>query len=68
MLKNYLKMARRNIARHQAYSCINILGLSLGLCFCLVINTITSFELGFDSYHFDKDLIYRLVSKTTEST
>jgi putative ABC transport system permease protein len=68
MLKNYLKLAWRNIARHKAYTFINILGLSLGLCICLVVYTITSFELGFDSFHPDKDRIYRLVSKTTEST
>lgn len=66
MLKNYFKLAWRNIARHPAYSIINILGLSLGLCICLAIYTITSFEFGFDSFHPDKDRIYRLISKTTE--
>jgi putative ABC transport system permease protein len=67
MLKNYLKMAWRNIARNKLYTCINILGLALGVCVCLAIYTIVSFEFSFDSFHPDKDRIYRLVGKTTES-
>ena len=63
MLKNYLKLAWRNIARHRAYSFINILGLSLGLSVCLVIFLLSYFELSTDTFHPDHQRIYRLVSK-----
>jgi putative ABC transport system permease protein len=63
MLKNYFKMAWRNIARHRAYTFINILGLSIGLSVCLVIFLLTHFELSTDTFHPDSDRIYRLISK-----
>ena len=63
MLKNYFIMAWRNIARHKAYSFINILGLSIGLSVCLVIFLLTHFELGTDTFHPDRQRIYRLISK-----
>jgi putative ABC transport system permease protein len=63
MLKNYLRLAWRNIARHKAYSFINILGLSLGLSVCLVIFLLSHFELGADTFHPDRQRIYRLISK-----
>lgn len=63
MLKNYLKLAWRNIARHKVYSFINILGLSIGLSVCLVIFLLSYFELGTDAFHPDGQRIYRLVSK-----
>ena len=63
MLKNYLKLAWRNIARHKAYTFINILGLSLGLSVCLVIFLLSHFELSTDAFHPDSQRIYRLISK-----
>jgi putative ABC transport system permease protein len=63
MLKNYFKMATRNIARHKAYTFINILGLSLGLSVCLVIFLLTHFELSTDTFHPGGQRIYRLISK-----
>ena len=63
MLKNYFTMAWRNIARHKAHTLINVLGLSLGLSVCLVIFLLAHFELGTDTFHADRQRIYRLVSK-----
>jgi putative ABC transport system permease protein len=62
MIKNYFKTAWRSIARNKVYTAINILGLSLGICACLIIYLITSFELSYDTFHPDKDRIYRIVS------
>ena len=62
MFKNYLKIAWRNISRNKAYTAINVLGLSLGICACLIIYLITSFELSYDTFHPDKDRIYRIVT------
>lgn len=67
MLKNYFKIAWRNITRHKLYSLINILGLSLGICSCIVIYLITHFELSVDTFHPDKERIYRMVEEIQHS-
>src|SRR5450432_2811068 len=61
MLKNYFKIAWRNITRHRVYELINTLGLALGISACLVIFLITSYELSYDKFHPDKERIYRIV-------
>jgi len=68
MLKNYLKVAWRNITRHKTYTAINILGLSLGICACIVIYVISSYEFSFDSFHPGKESIYRVMGDVTENT
>src|SRR5690349_13906829 len=68
MFKNYLKVAWRNITRQRVHSIINILGLSLGLCGCIVIYVITSYEFSFDNFHPNKERIYRVVGDVTENT
>ncbi|WP_431210952.1 ABC transporter permease [Puia sp. P3] len=62
MLKNYFKIAWRNITRHKGFTLINVLGLSLGICASLVIYLITSYELSYDRFHPDGDRIYRIVA------
>lgn len=61
MIKNHLKTAWRNIIANKAYTAINVVGLSIGICAFLVIYLITSFELRYDVFHPDKERIYRLV-------
>jgi len=58
MFRNYLKNAWRHIKRHKTYSAINVMGLALGICGCLVIYLIASFEFSFDKFHPDADRIY----------
>jgi putative ABC transport system permease protein len=58
MFKNYLRNAWRHIARHKTYSAINVMGLALGICGCLVIYLVASFEFSFDTFHPDKERIY----------
>jgi putative ABC transport system permease protein len=58
MISNYLKTAWRHIMRHKVYTAINVMGLALGICGCLVIYLITSFEFSFDNFHPDKERIY----------
>jgi len=50
------------------YTLINVLGLAMGLCACIVIYTITSYEFSFDTFHPDKNRIYRVVLDVTEKT
>ncbi|MFB0565118.1 MAG: ABC transporter permease [Candidatus Aminicenantaceae bacterium] len=58
MLKNYLKIALRNIRRHKAYSFINIAGLTIGMtCVVLLLLWIQD-ELSYDKFHEKIDDIY----------
>src|SRR5882672_12620822 len=67
MLKNYFKIAWRNIARHKAYTAINVTGLALGICACMVIYLITDYEFSFDRDHPDGDRIYRIAGEAKMS-
>ncbi|MBN8851370.1 MAG: hypothetical protein BGO55_09290 [Sphingobacteriales bacterium 50-39] len=60
MVKSYFKIAWRNIRRHKVTSLINVLGLTLGICACLVIYLITRFELSYENFVPGKERIYRL--------
>jgi putative ABC transport system permease protein len=60
MIKNYFKIAWRNIIRHKGYSAINILGLAIGIASCLLILQYVSFELSFENFNVNKDRIYRI--------
>jgi ABC-type antimicrobial peptide transport system permease subunit len=63
MLKNYFRIAWRNISRHKVYTAINVTGLAMGICACIVIYLITDFEFSFDRDHPDRDRIYRIVGE-----
>jgi putative ABC transport system permease protein len=60
MLKNYLKVAFRNIKRQKGYSFINISGLAIGMAACFMILLWVHDELSFDTYHENAARIYRL--------
>ena len=63
MLKNYFKIAGRNLLRNKGYAAINIIGLSVGICVCLVIFIIIQFQTSFDDFHTKKDHIYRVLTE-----
>jgi putative ABC transport system permease protein len=60
MLKNYLKIAFRNLWRNKSYSLINILGLAVGITACLLIFLVVSYESSFDRFHSQYERIYRI--------
>jgi len=62
MLKNYLKIALRNLLRHKGYSEINIMGLAVGMAACLLLLQYVSFELSYDQFHENGKDIYRVVN------
>ena len=64
MISNYFKIAFRNLRKHKVSTSINILGLTLGISTCLIIFLIANFELNHDTFHPDKERIYRIVSTT----
>jgi putative ABC transport system permease protein len=61
MIKNYLKIAFRNLWRQRAFSFLNIMGLTVGLAACFLIFLYIQFELSYDSFHTKSDRIYRVV-------
>jgi putative ABC transport system permease protein len=60
MLKNYLKIMTRNLAKHKGYTFINVFGLAVGIACCLLIFIFVRHEWSFDSFHEQKDSIYAL--------
>ena len=62
MLRNYLTIAFRNVAKNKVFSAINIFGLSIGLAACLLIFQFVSFELSYDKFHEKYDRIYRITN------
>ena len=60
MIKNYFKIAWRNIVRQKGYSGINIVGLAIGIAACLLILQYVSFELSYENFQVNKDRIYRV--------
>lgn len=59
MLKNYLRVALRNLRKSQSYSAINIIGLAVGVACCVAIMLFVQDELGYDKYNKHADRIYR---------
>ena len=60
MLKNYLKVALRNLWKSKGFSAINIIGLAAGLGVCLLIVLYVIDELSYDKYNLKADRIYRI--------
>jgi hypothetical protein len=63
MLKNYLMVALRTLARHKTYSLINIFGLAVGMAVFILIALWVADELSYDKFHKDVDHIYRVTGK-----
>jgi putative ABC transport system permease protein len=62
MLKNYFKIAWRNIRNNKLFSFINIFGLSIGFSCCLLITLYIVHETSYDRHHKNADLLYQLAT------
>jgi putative ABC transport system permease protein len=60
MIKNYLKIAYRNLVKYKFISFINIFGLTVGLACCMLILTYILNELSYDKYQPNADRVYRV--------
>ena len=67
MLKNFLKIALRNLLRHKAFSVINIAGLAIGISACLLIFTVVKYELSYEKFQPNYDRIFHVVSQDSFS-
>ncbi|WP_428654471.1 ABC transporter permease [Runella sp.] len=63
MLRNYFKIAYRNLVKNKVYSFINIFGLAIGIATCLVISLFVKDELSYDRFNEKADRIVRIVFK-----
>lgn len=61
MLKNFFKVAVRNLLKRKAFTLINISGLATGMAACLLIILFVKSELNYDKQHVNGKDIYRLV-------
>ncbi len=61
MIKNYLKVAWRNLAKNKVFSLINILGLTIGITVCMMIFLFIMNEFSFDKFHKQGKNIYRVM-------
>src|SRR6478672_7595280 len=62
MIRNYFKIAFRNLWKHRVFSFINILGLTVGMTAFFLIFLYVQFELNYDAIHSKADRIYRVVA------
>ncbi|CAN5581580.1 ABC transporter permease [soil metagenome] len=63
MLKNYFKIAWRNILRHKGYSAINITGLAIGMAACLLLFMVVKYELSYEKFQPSYSQIYHVVTE-----
>ncbi|MEP6948895.1 MAG: ABC transporter permease [Ginsengibacter sp.] len=63
MIKNYFKIAFRNLLKHKSFSVINITGLAIGVASCLLLFTIVKYELSYDTFQPSYQQIYQVVTE-----
>lgn len=63
MLKNYFKIAVRNLSKNKVFSAINILGLSVGIACCLLLALYIQDEFSYDKHHLEGENLYRIVTQ-----
>jgi ABC-type antimicrobial peptide transport system permease subunit len=66
MLRNYIKIAFRNLLRHKAFSFINVFGLAIGMACSILILLWVQDELSYDRFHANADNMYRLTARLPE--
>lgn len=61
MVRNYIKIAWRNILKNKTFSFINIMGLAIGLTCSILIFMWVHLELSYDKFHTNYKRIYRVL-------
>lgn len=66
MLKNYIKIAVRNLGKNKIDSFISIGGLAVGLACCILLVFYVRFEWSHDNFHENGDRVYRITQKSIQ--
>jgi putative ABC transport system permease protein len=66
MIKNYIKIAWRNLYKNKGFSLIHILGLTIGITVCMMIFIYIMNEFSMDSFHTKEKRIYRVMRNFKE--
>jgi putative ABC transport system permease protein len=67
MIRNYFRVAFRNLLKNKSYVIINILGLGVSLACCIAAYVLVAFNVEFNNFH-DKDKVANVFSFHTHST
>src|SRR5262245_55100235 len=62
MIKNYFKIAWRNLFRNKGFSATNLLGLTIGMTCTLLIFLWVKDELSYDKFHVNYKNIYQVIA------
>jgi len=62
MLQNYFRVAFRVLVKQRLFTSINVIGLSVGVAFCLLLALYVKDEVTFDHHHTNADRIGRVIS------
>jgi putative ABC transport system permease protein len=68
MIKNYFKVAFRNLQKHRVFSFVNIAGLAVGLAIFWIMAIYIIDEVSYDRFYENSDRIYRVVQSGTTAT
>ena len=65
MLGNYLTTSLRLLWRERSYAAINIFGLAVGFCLCLLTFQLAAYQLSVGDFHEKKDRVFRVLGPPT---
>jgi putative ABC transport system permease protein len=68
MIRNYFLIATRNLLRHKMFTAINVFGLAVGMSISLLFIALLSFVNTYDTFHVNRDRIYRVLSSMEDNT
>jgi putative ABC transport system permease protein len=67
MIKNYFKIAWRNIVRNSKHATLNILGLGVAMAACIIVFLVIQYETSYDKHLHGYDSIYQIVTKDKDA-
>ncbi|MFK7757866.1 MAG: ABC transporter permease [Flavobacteriales bacterium] len=68
MIKNYIKIAWRNLIKNRVFTSSNVVGLSLAFCVAILLSMAAVRELSYDRFHENASSLYQLYSEDQNPT
>ena len=63
MLKNYVKIAFRNLWKNRTFTTLNVVGLTAAFGVAILLAMFAVFQLSFDGFHENKDQLYKVYTE-----